>query len=172
MSWKTLFLFQGLLLKNLRKNLQNLQAKYCIAANSGTSALHVAFAAHGIQPDDEVITVPNTFISKPTWAISYYRAKPVFVDVDPKTWLINPELIEQQLHPIQNNHSGTLLYGQPADMEPINEIAKKHNLVVVEDGAQAHAATYKGKRVGSLGNTTCFSFYPGKNLGAYGEGGL
>ena len=113
-------------------------AKYCIAVNSGTSALHVALLAHGIQPDDEVITVPNTFIST-TWAISYCRAKPVFVDVDPKTWLINPELIEQAITPNTKAIIPVHLYGQPADMEPINEIAKKHNLVVVEDGAQAHA---------------------------------
>jgi dTDP-4-amino-4,6-dideoxygalactose transaminase len=144
--------------------------KYCVAVNSGTSALHTALLAHGIQLDDEVITVPNTFIAT-VWAITYCGAKPVFVDVEPDTWLINPDLIEQAITPKTKAIIPVHLYGQPVDMDPINEIAKKHNLVVIEDAAQAHAATYKGKRVGSLGNTTCFSFYPGKNLGAYGEGG-
>ena len=144
--------------------------KYCIAVNSGTSALHVALLAHGIQPGDEVITVPNTFIAT-TWAITYCGAKPVFVDVDPETWLMNPDLIEQAITPKTKAILPVHLYGQPADMDDINVIAKKHNLIVIEDAAQAHAAAYKGKRVGILGNTTCFSFYPGKNLGAYGEGG-
>jgi dTDP-4-amino-4,6-dideoxygalactose transaminase len=143
---------------------------YCIAVNSGTSALHVALLAHGIQPGNEIITVPNTFIAT-IWAITYCGAKPVFVDVDQDTWLINPDLIEQAITPKTKAIIPVHLYGQPVDMDPINEIAKKHNLVVIEDAAQAHAATYNGKRIGSLGNTTCFSFYPGKNLGAYGEGG-
>ena len=145
-------------------------AKYCVAVNSGTSALHVALLAHGIQPGDEVITVPNSFIAT-SWAITYCRAIPVFVDVDPKTYLMNPDLIEQAITPKTKAILPVHLYGQPADMDPINEIAQKHDLIVIEDAAQAHAATYNGKRVGGLGNTTCFSFYPGKNLGAYGEGG-
>jgi dTDP-4-amino-4,6-dideoxygalactose transaminase len=144
--------------------------KYCIAVNSGTSALHVALLAQGIQPGDEVITVPNTFIAT-TWAITYCGAKPVFVDVDPYTWLMNPDLIEQAITPKIKAILPVHLYGQPVEMDRINGIAKKHGLIVIEDAAQAHAATYKGKRVGNLGNTTCFSFYPGKNLGAYGEGG-
>ena len=145
-------------------------AKYCVGVNSGTSALHVALLAHNIRPGDEVITVSNTFIAT-VWAITYCGAVPVFVDVDPDTYLINPDLIEKAITKKTKAILPVHLYGQPADMDSINEIAKKHNLVVIEDAAQAHAATYNGKRIGSLGNTTCFSFYPGKNLGAYGEGG-
>ena len=144
--------------------------KYCVSVNSGTSALHVALLAHGIQPGNEIITVPNTFIAT-TWAITYCGAKPVFVDVDPETLLMNPDLIERAITPKTKAIIPVHLYGQPVDMDPINEITKKHNLIVIEDAAQAHAATYNGKRIGSLGNTTCFSFYPWKNLGAYGEGG-
>ena len=145
-------------------------AKFCIAVNSGTSALHAALLAHGIQPGDEVITVPNTFIAT-TWAVTYCGAKPVFVDVDPDTYLMNPDLIEKTITPKTKAILPVHLYGQPADMDTINKISKKHGLIVIEDAAQAHAATYNGKRIGGLGNTTCFSFYPGKNLGAYGEGG-
>jgi dTDP-4-amino-4,6-dideoxygalactose transaminase len=145
-------------------------SEYCIAVNSGTSALHVALLAHGIQPGDEVITVPNSFIAT-TWAITYCGATPVFVDVDSETWLMNPDLIEQAITPKTKAMIPVHLYGQPADMDPINNIAKKYGLIVIEDAAQAHAATYKGQKIGGLGNTTCFSFYPGKNLGAYGEGG-
>lgn len=145
-------------------------AKHCVAVNSGTSALHLALLAHGIQHGDEVITVPNTFIAT-AWAITYCGAKPVFVDVDPKTWLINPDLIEQA---ITQNSKAILpvhLYGQAADIDHINKIAEKHGLAVIEDAAQSHSGIYNGKKIGGLGNTTCFSFYPGKNLGAYGEGG-
>jgi dTDP-4-amino-4,6-dideoxygalactose transaminase len=144
--------------------------KYCIAVNSGTSALHVALLAHGIQSGDEVITVPNTFIAT-AWAITYCGAKPVFVDVEPETWLMNPDLIEQAITPNTKAILPVHLYGQSADLDSINKIAKKYDLIVIEDAAQAHAGTYNGKIIGSLGNTTCFSFYPGKNLGAYGEGG-
>jgi len=145
-------------------------SEYCIAVNSGTSALHVALLAHGIQQGDEIITVPNSFIAT-TWAITYCGATPVFVDVDPETWLMDPNLIEQAITPKTKAIIPVHLYGQPADMDSINKIAKKYDLVVIEDAAQAHAATYKGKRIGGEQNTTCFSFYPGKNLGAYGEGG-
>ena len=145
-------------------------AKYCVGVSSGTSALHVALLAHNIRPDDEVITVSSTFIST-AWAITYCGAVPVFVDIDQETCLINPDLIERAISEKTKAILPVHLYGQPADMDTINKIAKKHNLVVIEDAAQAHAATYNGKRIGSLGNTTCFSFYPGKNLGAYGEGG-
>ena len=145
-------------------------AKYCVAVNSGTSALHAALLAHGISRDDEVITVPNTFIAT-VWAITYCGAEPIFVDVDPKTFLMNPDLVEKAITSKTKAILPVHLYGQPAEMDPINEIARKHGLIVIEDAAQAHAATYNGKRIGGLGNTTCFSFYPGKNLGAYGEGG-
>jgi dTDP-4-amino-4,6-dideoxygalactose transaminase len=144
--------------------------KFCVAVNSGTSALHSALLAYGIESGDEVITVPNTFIAT-TWAITYCGANPVFVDVDPETFLMNPDLIEQAITSKTKAILPVHLYGQPADMNSINEIAQKHGLTVIEDAAQAHASTYRGCRVGGLGNTTCFSFYPGKNLGAYGEGG-
>ncbi len=120
-------------------------AKYCVAVNSGTSALHVALLAHGIQPGDEVITVPNTFIAT-AWAITYCGAKPVFVDVDPRTWLINPELIEQAITPNTKAILPVHLYGQSADMDSINEIAKRHGLVVIEDAAQSHSGIYNGKK--------------------------
>ena len=145
-------------------------AKYCVGVNSGTSALHLALLAHGIGPGDEVITVPNSFIAT-AWAISYVGAKPVFVDVDPETYLIDPNLITQKVTKKTKAVIPVHLYGQPADMDVINEISKNYNLIVIEDAAQAHAAAYKNSPIGSLGNTTCFSFYPGKNLGAYGEAG-
>jgi len=144
--------------------------QFCIAVNSGTSALHAALLAHGVQAGDEVITVPNTFIAT-AWAITYCGAKPVFVDVHPETKLMNSSLIEQAITSKTKAILPVHLYGQPADMDPINMIAQKHGLVVIEDAAQAHAARYKGQNIGNMGNTACFSFYPGKNLGAYGEGG-
>jgi len=138
--------------------------------NSGTSALHLSLLAKGIKPGDEIITVPNSFIST-TWAITYCGANPIFVDVDPKTWLIDTDMIEEKITKKTKAILPVHLYGQPCQMDLINNIAKKHNIAVVEDAAQAHAAKYKNNKIGSLGNTTCFSFYPGKNLGAYGEGG-
>ena len=153
-----------------KKFLEFCGTKYCIAVNSGTSALHLSLLAHRIQPGDEIITVPNSFIST-TWAITYCRAVPVFIDVDQKTWLMDPELIEEAITSRTKAIMPVHLYGQPANMDTINEIAKKYGLIVIEDAAQAHAAKYKGKMIGSLGNTTCFSFYPGKNFGAYGKGG-
>jgi dTDP-4-amino-4,6-dideoxygalactose transaminase len=144
--------------------------EHCITVNSGTSALHVALLAHGVQSGDEVITVPNSFIAT-SWAITYCGAKPVFVDVDAETYLINCDLIEKAITSKTKVILPVHLYGQPANINRINEIAKKHNLIVIEDSAQAHAATYDCLRVGSKNNTSCFSFYPGKNLGAYGEGG-
>ena len=145
-------------------------AKFCIAVNSGTSALHLALLASGIKEGDEVITVPNSFIAT-SWAISYCGAIPVFIDVDPKTFLMDYRLIEKS---ITNKTKAILpvhLYGQPFEIDIIKKIAIKHNLILIEDAAQAHGAMYNGSIIGSHGNTTCFSFYPGKNLGAYGEGG-
>jgi dTDP-4-amino-4,6-dideoxygalactose transaminase len=147
------------------------QAQYGIGVNTGTSALHLALLAAGIGKDDEVITVPFTFVATVA-AIYYTGAKPVFVDIDPRTFTIDVKAIEGAITDKTKAIIPVHLYGQPADMDPILDIAKRHGLVVIEDAAQAHGAEYKGKRVGSLGDMGCFSFYPGKNLGAYGEGGM
>jgi dTDP-4-amino-4,6-dideoxygalactose transaminase len=139
--------------------------------NSGTSALHLALLAAGVGPGDEVITVPFTFVATVS-AIHYTGAKTVFVDIDPKTYTMAPDALEAAITSKTKAIIPVHLYGQPADMDPINAIAKKHGLVVIEDAAQAHGAEYNGRRVGSLGDLACFSFYPGKNLGAYGEAGM
>jgi dTDP-4-amino-4,6-dideoxygalactose transaminase len=145
--------------------------QYGIGVNTGTSALHMALLAAGIGSGDEVITVPFTFVA--TVASIYYTgAKAVFVDIDPKTFTMDVNAIEGAITERTKAIMPVHLYGQPADMDPILEIAKRHNLIVIEDAAQAHGAEYKGKRVGSIGDMGCFSFYPGKNLGAYGEGGM
>jgi dTDP-4-amino-4,6-dideoxygalactose transaminase len=151
-------------------------AAYCGAAegigvNTGTSALHLALLAAGIGAGDEVITVPFTFIATAS-AIDYTGARPVFVDIDPRTYTMDPNAIEAAITPRTKAIVPVHLYGQAADMDPILEIARRHGLVVIEDACQAHGADYKGRRVGSLGDLGCFSFYPGKNLGAYGEGGM
>lgn len=147
------------------------QSKFGIGVNTGTSALHLAMLAGGIGRGDEVITVPFTFIATAS-AIDYCGAKPVFVDIDPKTFTMDPAKIEAAITPRTKAIVPVHLYGQPADMDPILEIARKHGLLVIEDAAQAHGAEYKGRRAGSIGDMGCFSFYPGKNLGAYGEGGM
>ncbi|MEI6267278.1 MAG: DegT/DnrJ/EryC1/StrS family aminotransferase [Methylococcaceae bacterium] len=147
------------------------QAQYGIGVNTGTSALHLALLAAGIGANDEVITVPFTFVATVA-AIYYTGAKPVFVDIDPRTFTIDVKAIESAITDKTKAIIPVHLYGQPADMDPILEIAKRHGLVVIEDAAQAHGAEYKGRRVGSIGDMGCFSFYPGKNLGAYGEGGM
>ena len=147
------------------------QAQHGIGVNTGTSALHLALLAAGIGPGDEVITVPFTFVATVA-AIYYTGATPVFVDIDPLTFTIDVKAIEGAITDKTKAIMPVHLYGQPADMDPILDIAKRHGLVVIEDAAQAHGAEYKGKRVGSLGDMGCFSFYPGKNLGAYGEGGM
>jgi dTDP-4-amino-4,6-dideoxygalactose transaminase len=144
--------------------------RHCVAVNSGTSALHLALLAAGIGPGDEVITVSMTFVAT-TAAILYSGATPVFVDVDPVTWTMNPSLIEVAITPRTRAILPVHLHGLMADMDPIMEIARRHDLVVIEDAAQAHGAEYKGRSAGSIGDIGCFSFYPGKNLGAYGEGG-
>jgi dTDP-4-amino-4,6-dideoxygalactose transaminase len=146
------------------------KVRHCLAVNSGTSALHLALLAAGVGPGDEVITVSMTFVAT-TAAILYSGAKPVFVDVDPVTWTMNPSLIEAAITPRTKAILPVHLHGLMADMDPIMAIARRHNLVVIEDAAQAHGAEYKGHRAGSIGDLGCFSFYPGKNLGAYGEGG-
>jgi dTDP-4-amino-4,6-dideoxygalactose transaminase len=141
-----------------------------IAVNSGTSALHLALLAAGIGPGDEVITVPFTFVATVA-AIGYSGARPVFVDIDPRSFTMDVGQIEAAITERTKAIMPVHLYGHPADMDPILEIARRHKLVVIEDAAQAHGAEYKGRRVGSIGDMGCFSFYPGKNLGAYGEGG-
>jgi dTDP-4-amino-4,6-dideoxygalactose transaminase len=143
---------------------------HCIALNSGTSALHLALLAAGIGPDDEVITVPFTFVASVA-AIGYSGARPVLVDIDPQSFTMDVSAIEAAITPRTKAILVVHLYGQPADMDPIMDIARRHGLVVIEDAAQAHGAKYKGRLVGSIGDMACFSFYPGKNLGAYGEGG-
>ncbi len=142
-----------------------------IGVNNGTSALHLALLAAGVGPGDEVITTPFTFVASVA-AIHYTGAKTVFVDIDPVTYTMDPAGIEAAITPQTKAILPVHLYGQPADMAPIMAIARKHGLVVIEDACQAHGAEYDGKRAGSLADMGCFSFYPGKNLGAYGEGGM
>ena len=142
-----------------------------IGVNSGTSALHLALLAAGVGPGDEVITVPFTFVATVA-AILYAGATPVYVDIDPESYTMDPRLLERAITARTKAILPVHLYGQPADMDPIVEIARGHGKLVIEDAAQAHGARYKGRPVGSLGDMACFSFYPGKNLGAYGEGGM
>jgi len=144
--------------------------KFAVGVGNGTDALWFALLALGIGANDEVITVPNTFIATGE-AISYCGAKPVFVDVDEESYTMDPKLIERAITPRTKAIIPVHLYGQMADMDPIMEIARRHGLHVIEDACQAHGAEYKGKRAGSIGDAGCFSFYPGKNLGACGEAG-
>ena len=147
-----------------------LGAKHCVGLNNGTSALHLALQACDIGPGDEVITTPHSWIST-TWAISYVGATPVFVDIDPVTYTLDPAQVERAITPRTRAILPVHLYGQAADLGPLVEISERHNLLLIEDAAQAHGAFYAGKRVGKLGRIGCFSFYPGKNLGAFGEAG-
>lgn len=144
---------------------------YAVSVDSGTSALELALRAYDIGPGDEVITVANTFIAT-VLAISYAGATPVLVDINPETYTIEVNQLEQAITPRTKAIMPVHLYGQPADMDPILEIARQHNLMVIEDACQAHGACYKGRRAGSLGHAAAFSFYPAKNLGAYGDGGM
>jgi dTDP-4-amino-4,6-dideoxygalactose transaminase len=145
--------------------------KYAVGVASGTDALHLALLACGIKPGDEVITTPFTFIATAE-SITKCGAKPVFVDIDPKTYNIGPAQIEYKISKKTKAILPVHLYGQPAAMERILDIARQHNLKVIEDCAQALGAEYKGKKVGSLGDAGCLSFFPSKNLGAYGDGGM
>src|SRR5258708_30002296 len=145
-------------------------AEHCIAFNSGTSALHVALLLLNIGPGDEVITTPCTFVAT-SWAISYTGAKPVYVDIEDATFNLDPGLVERAITPRTKAILPVHLYGHPADLDPLLALCRKHNLALVEDAAQAHGATYRGRTVGTFGAMSCFSFYPGKNLGAYGEAG-
>lgn len=142
-----------------------------VAVNTGTSALHLALLAAGIRPGDEVITVSFTFVATVA-AIVYTGARPVFVDIDPNSLTMDVTAIENAITPRTKAILPVHIHGRPADMDPIIEIARRHGLTVIEDACQAHGAEYKGRRVGSIGDMGCFSFYPGKNLGAYGEGGM
>jgi len=145
-------------------------AEHCVAFNSGTSALHVAMILLGVGRDDEIITTPCTFVAT-SWAISYVNARPVYVDVDDATFNLKPDLVEPAITKRTKAIVPVHLYGHPVDLDPLLKICRKHNLPLVEDACQAHGAKYKGKVVGTFGEISCYSFYPGKNLGAYGEGG-
>jgi dTDP-4-amino-4,6-dideoxygalactose transaminase len=146
------------------------QAEYCIGVNSGTAALHIALMSLGITTGDEVIVPADTFFATPE-AVSLTGATPVFVDCESDYYNIDTSQIEKAITPKTRAIIAVHLYGQPADLDPIVHIAEKNNLHLIEDCAQAHLATYKDKPVGTFGVAGCFSFYPGKNLGAYGEGG-
>ncbi|MGO7919263.1 DegT/DnrJ/EryC1/StrS family aminotransferase [Rhizobium ruizarguesonis] len=145
--------------------------KHAIAVNTGTSALHLSLLAAGVGPGDEVITVPFTFVATVS-AICYASARPVFVDVEPVTLTMDPAQLEAKITPRTKAIVPVHLYGQMADMDAIKAIADRHGIAVIEDACQAHGAQYKGARAGSIGTSGCFSFYPGKNLGACGEGGM
>ncbi len=146
------------------------ETKYCLGVANGLDALHLLLRAYEVGPGDEVIVPPNTFIA--TWlAVTQAGATPVAVEPDPATHNLNPERIEAAITPRTRAIMPVHLYGQPADMDPIMAIAEHHGLVVIEDAAQAQGARYKGRRVGSLGHAAATSFYPGKNLGALGDGG-
>ena len=146
-------------------------AGHGVAVNSGTSALHLALLAAGAGPGDEVITVPFTFIATVA-AIRYAGATPVFVDIDPRTRTIDVARVEEVMNARTKAVVPVHLFGHPADLDPLLALARRRGVTVIEDAAQAHGAEYRGRRVGSLGNLGCFSFYPTKNLGAYGEGGM
>lgn len=145
-------------------------AKYCVAVSSGTAALHIALWALGIGNGAEVIVPTHTFIASAA-SINLTGAKPIFVDCEERYFNLDPEKIEQAITPQTRAILAVHLYGQPAQMDKIKKIATKHNLFLIEDCAQAHLATFQGQPVGTFGNCGCFSFYPSKNLGAYGEGG-
>ncbi|TKT80266.1 DegT/DnrJ/EryC1/StrS family aminotransferase [Aquamicrobium sp. LC103] len=145
--------------------------RHAIAVNTGTSALHLSLLAAGVGPGDEVITVPFTFVATAS-AICYTGARPVFIDIDPVTFTMDPEKLEASITPRTKAVMPVHLYGQTADMAPIMEMAERYGLAVIEDACQAHGAEYKGRRAGGIGVSGCFSFYPGKNLGACGEGGI
>jgi len=146
------------------------EVEHAVGVDSGTAALFLALLACGIGAGDEVITTPFTFMATAE-AISQTGARPVFVDIDPATYTLDPARIEVAITPRTRAILPVHLYGQPADMDAINAIARAHGLWVIEDAAQAHGARYRGRRVGGLGDIACFSFYPGKNLGAYGDAG-
>jgi dTDP-4-amino-4,6-dideoxygalactose transaminase len=146
------------------------RTKCAVGVGNGTDALWFALLAMGVGPGDEVITVSHTFMATAE-AISFCGATPVFVDIDERTYTMDPSLVERAITPRTKVIIPVHLYGQTADMDPIMEVARRHKLLVVEDACQAHGAEYKGRKAGSIGHAGCFSFYPGKNLGAFGEAG-
>ena len=145
-------------------------AEHAVAFNSGTSALHVAMLLLGVGPGDEVVTTPFTFVAT-SWAISYVGARPVYVDIDDTTFNLDAKLVEKAITPRTKAVMPVHLYGQPFDIDPIRDLCRQRGLPLVEDSAQSHGAKYKGRVIGTFGEISCFSFYPGKNLGACGEGG-
>lgn len=150
-------------------------AAYCgvargVGLSNGTEALHLALLACGIGPGDEVITTPNTYAAT-VFAISYVGATPTYVDIDPRTFNLDPDLLEGAITARTRAIIPVHMYGQPVDMDPVLDAARRHGLRVIEDASHAHGATYKGRATGSLSDIGCFSFYPTKNLGAYGDGG-
>ncbi len=147
------------------------EAPYGVGVDSGISALELILRAWKIGPGDEVITAANSFIASAS-AVSFTGATPVLVDVNPDTYLMSPEAVERAITPRTRAIMPVHLYGQPVDMEPLMALAEARGLRVIEDACQAHGARYRGQRVGSLGHAAAFSFYPGKNLGAYGDGGM
>ena len=145
-------------------------AEHCVAFNSGTSALHVAMLLLNLGMGDEVITTPYTFVAT-SWAISYVGATPVYADISDATFNLDPVQVEKAITPRTKAIVPVHLYGQPFDVDAMRDICRRYHLPMVEDAAQSHGARYKGKTIGTFGEMSCFSFYPGKNLGACGEGG-
>jgi len=161
----------GPFVEEFERNFANFcHASYTVAVNNGTSALHLALLVLGIGPGDEVIVPANTFIAT-AWGVSYCGAKPVFVDCTSDTWEIDVLKIEEKITGNTKAIIGVHLYGQAFDVDAVKQICGKHHLFLLEDAAQAHGSTYKGIPVGNFGEMACFSFYPGKNLGACGEAG-
>ena len=157
--------------ENFEKEFANAQeVKYCLGTSSGTDGNHLVLWGLGIRPGDEVIIPANTFIAT-AWGATLCGAKPVFVDCHSESYNIDPAKVEEKITSKTKAIVAVHLYGQSADVDPLKAIAKKHNVLLVEDAAQAHLSEYKGKKVGGLADAASFSFYPGKNLGAYGEGG-
>lgn len=161
----------GASVQNFEKDFAVAQnVKYCIGTSSGTDANHLVLWGLGVNADDEVIIPANTFIAT-AWGATLCGATPVFVDCDPESYNMDPAKVEEAISSKTKAIVAVHLYGQSADLDPLREIAKKHKLFLVEDAAQAHLAEYKGKLIGGLSAGASFSYYPGKNLGAYGEGG-
>ena len=161
----------GTQIDELERNLEKFTgSKYAISCSSGTDALLLAMMALDIQPDDEIITTPFTFFATAE-TIAFLKAKPVFVDIDEKTYNIDPKKIEEKISSKTKAIIPVSLYGQPCDMDEINQIAKKYNLKVIVDGAQSFGSTYKGESDSNLGDISCTSFFPAKPLGCYGDGG-